>query len=188
MQTDLFDHAPASTLPAGFAYRPELITPAAEQALAAAIAQLPLQPFDFHGYLGKRRVISFGLRYDDAARGVRAAAPIPDFLLDLRRKAADFAGVDAAGLEHVLINEYAAGAGIGWHRDKPQFEDVIAVSLLAPGRLRLRRRAGTSWERRSLTVAPRSAYLLRGEARSVWEHSLPPLEALRYSVTFRNLR
>jgi alkylated DNA repair dioxygenase AlkB len=186
-QTDLF--APTQTaLPAGFVYRDEVITADEERALAQQIAELPLQPFDFHGFLGKRRVLSFGWRYDYTARGVQEAAPMPDFLLPLRRRAAAFAGLDEAALEHVLINEYAPGAGIGWHRDKHQFDDVVAVSLLAPARLRFRRKTGAGWERRAQIVQPRSAYLLRGPARSEWEHSLPPAEALRYSVTFRNLR
>ena len=84
------------------------------------------------------------------------------------------------------MTEYAPGAGIGWHRDKPMFEDVVAISLLAPCTLRFRRARAKGWERMSVAVAPRSADLLRGPARHVWEHSVPPLEALRYSITFRN--
>jgi alkylated DNA repair dioxygenase AlkB len=87
----------------------------------------------------------------------------------------------------VLVSEYAAGAGIGWHRDKAVFGEVLAVSLLSPCRLRFRRRHGPGWERRTLEVRPRSLYILRGAAREVWEHSVPPLDALRYAVTFRTL-
>jgi alkylated DNA repair dioxygenase AlkB len=88
----------------------------------------------------------------------------------------------------VLVNEYRPGAPIGWHRDRPQFEDVVGVSLGAPGRFRFRRKAGVGWERMALTVEPRSVYLLRGSARTEWEHSLPPAPELRYSITFRSLR
>ena len=85
------------------------------------------------------------------------------------------------------INQYQPGAGIGWHRDKAEFDEVPAVSLLAPCNLRFRRESGETWERASLTVEPRSAYLLSGPARSVWQHSIPALDRLRYSITLRTL-
>jgi len=184
-QKDLFAAKPS--LPAGFAYRDDLITPAEELGLLKRLEDLPFKPFEFHGYLGKRRVVSFGWRYDYGARTLQASDPIPDFLLALRSGAADFAGVSAQSLQQILINEYAAGAGIGWHRDKPMFGDVIAVSVSAPSVLRFRRSKGNGWERASRHLAPRSAYVLRGEARWEWQHSIPPVDALRYSVTFRNL-
>jgi alkylated DNA repair dioxygenase AlkB len=185
-QSDLFATPTPPALPAGFAYRDGLITADEERALAERIAELALKPFEFHGYLGNRRVVSFGFRYDYTQRTVQEAAPIPDFLLWLRERAAEFATVPAEGLQQILINEYAPGAGVGWHRDKPEFEDVVAVSLLAPCRLRFRRKQGATWERRAQLVQPRSAYLLRGPARREWEHSVPAVDALRYSVTFRN--
>ena len=111
----------------------------------------------------------------------------PAFLLPLRARAAAFASVSPESLQQVLINQYAPGAGIGWHRDKPMFGDVIAVSLAAPCTLRLRRRDENGWERASVQVQPRSAYVLRGEVRWDWQHSIPPVEELRYSVTFRTL-
>jgi alkylated DNA repair dioxygenase AlkB len=107
-------------------------------------------------------------------------------LLPLREKAARFGGLPVEGLSQALVTEYAPGAGIGWHRDRPMFEDVVAVSFLAPCTLRLRRKAGEGWERYSRIVNPRSAYMLRGVARRQWEHSVPPLTSLRYAVTFRN--
>ncbi len=90
-------------------------------------------------------------------------------------------------LPHVLILEYSAHATIGWHRDKAVFGDVIGISLLSPCRFRLRRKVGSRWERASLTLAPRSAYLLRGPSRTEWEHSIPAVDALRYSITFRSI-
>jgi alkylated DNA repair dioxygenase AlkB len=68
------------------------------------------------------------------------------------------------------------------------FGEVVGVSLLAPARLRFRRRSGDKWQRTALLAEPGSAYLLRGEARTEWEHSIAPMEALRYSITFRTLR
>ena len=184
-QIELF--APEPKLPPGFAYRDDIITAAEERELVAQLAELPFKPFEFHGYLGNRRIVSYGWRYDYSARAVQQAAPIPRFLLPLRQRAAEFASLAPESLEHILVTEYAEGAGIGWHRDKAEFADVIAVSLLAPCTLRFRRRKGTNWERAAHRINPRSAYLLRGPVRSEWQHSIPPLDRLRYSVTFRNL-
>jgi alkylated DNA repair dioxygenase AlkB len=182
-QSDLF--AVERSFPVGFAYRDDLIAAAEERTLLETLKSLPFKPFEFHGFLGKRRVVSFGWRYDYASRALCDADPIPAFLLALRTDAAAFAGVPADSLQQILINEYAPGAGIGWHRDRPVFSDVIAVSLSAPAVLRLRRRQGNEWKRASRTLQPRSAYLLRGAARWEWQHSVPPVDALRYSVTFR---
>jgi alkylated DNA repair dioxygenase AlkB len=184
-QIELFPSA--RVLPPGFAYDDNVITAAEERVLVEQLAQLPFKPFEFHGYLGHRRIVSFGWSYDYGARTVRPAAPIPSFLLPLRERAADFAALTPESLEHVLVTEYAEGAGIGWHRDKAEFADVIAVSLLAPCTLRLRRQDGTGWQRAMQRVDPRSAYLLRGPVRCEWEHSIPPLDRLRYSVTFRSI-
>lgn len=183
-QSDLFADAPS--LPAGFAYRDNVISCDEERALLERLEDLPFKPYEFHGYLGKRRVVSFGWRYDHSGRTLRDSDPIPSFLLPLREEAAAFAGVAADGLQQILINEYASGAGVGWHRDKPMFEDVVAISLSSPCILRLRRKQGARWERASQQIRPRSAYLLRGAARREWEHSVPPVDHLRYSVTFRN--
>ncbi len=172
-QPDLF-----AARPEGFAYRDGLLSPHDEAELVRHIETLPFQPFAFRGYLGKRRIVSFGWRYDYSGRALRESATPPGFLLPLRAKAAAFAGVAADGLQQVLVTEYASGAGIGWHRDKPMFEDVVAISLLSPCMLRFRRERAKGWERNSVPVAPRSAYLLRGPARSVWEHSVPPVAAL----------
>jgi alkylated DNA repair dioxygenase AlkB len=113
---------------------------------------------------------------------------MPAFLLPLRDKAAAFAGLAGAALQHVLITEYGPGAAIGWHKDKAVFGEVVGISLLSPCNFRFRRKAGTKWERASLIAESRSAYLLRGASRTDWEHSIPAVEQLRYSITFRNLR
>jgi alkylated DNA repair dioxygenase AlkB len=186
LQTELFESAP--DLPEGMRYVPGLISPGEERALLDKLPGLPFKEFEFHGFLGKRRTVSFGWHYDFNGGGLKQADELPDFLTPLRRRAAEFAGLNPTALEHALVIEYKPGAGIGWHRDRPQFGDVIGISLLAPCTFRLRRKAGSAWERRSLTAEPRSAYLLRGASRTQWEHSIPPLETLRYSVTFRTLR
>jgi alkylated DNA repair dioxygenase AlkB len=172
--------------PEGFAYRPDFLTPDQEAALVERLAPLPFQPFDFHGRTAKRYVVGFGWRYDYDDRKVKAAEPVPDFLLPLRNAAADFAKVASEDFIQVLINRYAPGAGVGWHRDKPAFERVCAVSLAAPCQLQFRRRReDDSFERLRLEVEARSAYLMTGPARWVWEHRVPEVERLRYSITFR---
>jgi alkylated DNA repair dioxygenase AlkB len=184
-QLDLFRAQDA--LPAGFRQQAAIIDPAEEAALAERLAALDFQPFDFHGYLANRRVVGFDLRYDYGRRAMIEAPPIPNWLQPLRDKVGAFAGRPAEAFVQVLINEYAPGAGIGWHRDKPQFDEVVGVSLMAACTFRFRRKTGETWTRRSLSVEPRSAYLLSGPSRTEWEHSIPPLAAPRYSITFRTL-
>ena len=169
-------------MPDGFLYRPNLISPEAEAALAAWIATLPLKPYEFRGYLGNRRVAAFGLRYDHAKE---PTSDIPPLLLELRRKIAGFAKRQPEDFVQAMATEYAPGAGIGWHRDRPQFGEIVGVSLLTDARLRLRRKDGPGWQRLSQLLEPRSAYLLSGDVRQKWEHSIPPQEQLRYSITFR---
>ncbi|MDB4885089.1 MAG: 2OG-Fe(II) oxygenase [Gemmatimonadetes bacterium] len=185
-QTDLFGAEPA--LPAGFRYQPGLIPVDEEARLLQEVRALPFREFEFQGYTGRRRVVSFGWRYDFNERRLHRTEDVPAFLLALREAAARFAEVVPETLQQVLVTEYDAGAGIGWHRDKAVFGDVIGISLLAPCTFRLRRAVGERWERASLIAEPRSVYLLRGPSRTEWEHSIPPVDRLRYSITFRNLR
>jgi alkylated DNA repair dioxygenase AlkB len=193
-QLDIFGGAggarkTAADLPDGFRYESELIGPRDESVLLARVRELPLRDFEFHGYTGKRRVVSFGWHYDFSARHLQKADDIPEFLLALRPAAAVFAEIEPEQLQHVLVTEYGPGAGIGWHRDKAVFGETVGVSLLSECVLRLRRKVGEKrWERTNITAEPRSAYLLSGPARAEWEHSILRVDALRYSITFRNLR
>jgi alkylated DNA repair dioxygenase AlkB len=182
-QAELFDTA--SKFPPEFRYVGELISHAQEQHLVNLFQELEFKPFEFHGFLGKRRVVSFGWRYDFSGGGLQKTDDIPPFLEPLRQQAAAFAASD---LQHVLVTEYQPGAAIGWHKDRSVFGDVVGISLLSPCTFRLRRKAGAGWQRASIMLEPRSAYLLRGEARVEWEHSIPAVTELRYSITFRNFR
>lgn len=186
-QPALFD---LPLLPAleGFRYQADFLSRGEEADLVARLVELPFEPFQFRGYEGRRHVVSFGMRYDFSGQGLVEAAPMPDWLTPVRERAEAFAGVPAGAFVHLLINEYREGAPIGWHRDRPAFEKVVGVSLGAETTLRFRRREADRFERINVPVAPRSAYLLDGLARTVWEHSLPPAKAHRYSLTFRNLR
>jgi alkylated DNA repair dioxygenase AlkB len=189
IQADLFGAParPRSAAPEGFRYWPRILAPGRSAGLAARLAELPFVPYEFQGYVGNRRVVSFGRRWNPAARAVEPAAPPPGFLAELRDEVAAATGLRAAEFVQVLVNEYPPGAGIGWHRDRPAWGRVLGVSLLAPCTFRLRRRNGEGWDRASPVLEPDSAYLLSGEARRAWEHSITPMAALRYSVTFRTL-
>jgi alkylated DNA repair dioxygenase AlkB len=180
--------ANSSTHPEGFRYQADALPLDEEQRLVEQIRGLPLKEFEFHGYVGRRRVVSYGWHYDFGQRSLQPADEVPAFLLALRQRAAAFAALAPGDLPHALVTEYSPGAAIGWHRDKGVFGDVIGISLVSPCLFRFRRKAGTSWERYSLTAEPRSIYLLRGASRSEWEHSIPAVDALRYSITFRSLR
>lgn len=187
VQPSLFEPEPPP-LPEGFRYRTDVITPDQERELVDQFGTLPFAAFEFREYVGKRRVVSFGSKYDFGQERLQRANEIPPFLLTLREQVAAFAGLDAAELQQVLVTEYAAGAAIGWHRDKSVFEEVAGVSLLSSCVFRLRRETGSGWERSSITLEPRSAYLLSGPSRTEWEHSIPAVSSLRYSITFRRLR
>jgi alkylated DNA repair dioxygenase AlkB len=183
---DLFGAPPA--LPEGFRYQPEILSKALERELVHQLGTLPFEAFEFHGYTGKRRVVSFGLQYDFTGEELKERPPAPDFLLPVRDIAAHFAGLEPADFHHILVTEYSPGSAIGWHRDKDVFEDVVGFSLLSSCHFRFRKKVGRKWERASIIAEPRSAYLMRGPSRTEWEHSIPGVESLRYSITLRNLR
>lgn len=179
----LFD----TPLIAGLAYSENVISEAEEQQLVERLGMLELAPFKFHGWLGNRKTQSFGWRYDFDDASFRPAEPIPEWLQTARERAARFAELEPEDFVHVLVARYDPGAGIGWHRDRDVFDDVVGISLATPATLRFRRRLTSGFARTSLQVMPRSAYLLSGESRWAWEHSISPGKLLRFSITFRTL-
>ena len=176
-----------TALPEGFRYQSEFLSRGEERSLVQCMEKLPFREFEFHGFTGKRRIVSFGWRYDFNGGGLTRTEDMPSFLSGFRARAEAFAGIAAGGLQQVLVTEYAPGAAIGWHTDRSVFGDVVGISLLSPCTFRLRLKTGQRWERRNLIAEPRSVYLLRGPARAKWEHSIPGVESLRYSITFRNV-
>ena len=180
----LFDATPS--LPQGFRYERSFLTPEEEAGLLRDVQTLPFQAFEFQGFVGNRRVVSFGWKYDFNDRRLQKADDMPAFLLPLRARAASFAGLEPTAFQHALVTEYSPGAAIGWHRDKAVFDEVVGISLGSPCTFRFRRKKGEKWERASITAEPRSAYLLAGPSRTEWEHSIPAVDRLRYSITFRN--
>lgn len=179
----LFD---APLLP-GLLHREELIDVEEETRLIDAIQGVDLSPFKFQGWQGRRLTRTFGWRYDFDDRSFTPADALPDWLLPLRDKAASFGGIDSGEFVHALVTRYDPGAGIGWHRDRPQFGQVVGITLAGLANLRFRQRVGSGFRRANLELAPRSAYLLSGEVREHWEHGIAGHETLRYSITFRTL-
>ncbi|HEU0154993.1 MAG TPA: alpha-ketoglutarate-dependent dioxygenase AlkB [Stellaceae bacterium] len=182
-QPDLFEEA---SLP-GLSKADAIVTPDEEQALIAAIDAADLAPFRFHGWLGKRLTVSYGWGYDFDDASLAPAAPIPDWLLPLRVTAADFAQLEPDEFVQALLIRYDPGAGIGWHRDRPVYEHVVGISLGAAATMRFRRRKPGGFDRATAELAPRSIYHLAGEARHKWDHSIAPMPATRWSITFRTL-
>jgi len=179
-------------VPSGFHYREDFINKSDEVALLDAMAGVAFSEFEMRGVVARRRVAFFGESYDRTAAGA-----LPEFLLPLRTRVASWAGVEPAAFAMALINEYRPGTPIGWHRDAPQYDIVAGVSLVSTCRMRFRPyRSPSSTVSKSarrmatheLVLTPRSAYLMTGDSRSAFEHHIPPVANLRYSITFRTLR
>ena len=175
-----------SEAPEGLQYAPGFVSPALERELINHVSALPLKPFQFGAYEGKRRVASFGFRYDYTLRRLQEAEPLPRWLGPLIGMVEAYGG-GFTRIAQVLCTEYDVGVGIGWHRDKPHFDRIFGLSLGAPCKFRFRRPIGSKWQRYTLEAEPRSLYVMSGEARQIWEHSIPAVEAPRYSITFRTM-
>lgn len=166
----------------------EAVTAAEEAELTACIDAAPLRPFEFGQWRGKRLTAHYGRAYDFTRGRLDEAPPLPGWLIGLRDRLAPLAGLDADALQAALLIRYDLGAGIGWHRDRPQYGEVLGLSLGADCTMRLRRRTETGFERRAVPLPARSLYRLSGEVRWDWEHSIAPMDRTRWSVTFRTLR
>jgi DNA oxidative demethylase len=178
----------AAPPPAGFHYAPDILTETEERDLVEGVRAIDFTKVEMRGRVARRRTAHFGWVYGYESWRIEPGPPIPDFLLPLRARAAALAAVSSESLVEVLMNEYPAGAGIGWHRDAPQFGEVVGVSLLSGCRLRFQRGTGLTRRTAAVSLEPRSGYVFTGEARWQWQHSIPPMKTLRYSITFRTLR
>jgi alkylated DNA repair dioxygenase AlkB len=190
LQEQLFDsqwHGPE-----GFVYQPGFITQQEETVLLQAIEKLPLQEAHYKQFIAKRRTLSYGAQYDFGSNTLSSAPALPEFLMPLREKVAHWAGVPAADFQHALITEYRPGTPLGWHRDVPNFEVIVGVSLRGACRMRLRPYRPGERNRKEdvimLELQPRSSYQIRDTARWSWQHSIVATEQQRYSITFRTAR
>jgi len=186
-QAELFG---ASRFPSGFVYEPEFVTPDDETALITAIQALPLREAQYKQYTAKRRIVTYGGRYDFSSNELQSAEPVPDFLHPLRERIAQWTGIAVTEWNHALVAEYAPGTQLGWHRDVPEFEAIVGVSLAGSCRMRLRPyppRGGRDPDALAVTIEPRSVYSMRDDARWHWQHAISPTKDLRYSITFRTM-
>ncbi len=185
IQAQLFTGAAGA--PAGFAYARRFISEAQEAALLELLRELPFEEAQYKEWRARRRIVSFGGRYDYTHNELGAAPPVPPFLHPLRAQLARWAGLDGERMQHATVAEYRPATPLGWHRDVPEFEDVLGVSLLGPARMRFRPWPPASGQRATwkIDLEPRSAYQIRGPARWQWQHAVSPTRELRYSITFR---
>jgi alkylated DNA repair dioxygenase AlkB len=184
-QITLFSNETAG--PRGLRYQPDFISADEEKDFLGHIRELALAPFQFGAYEGKRRVASFGWSYDYTQQKLEQAEDLPAWIAPFVARIEAFAGLQSAAVRQVLCTEYDEGVGIGWHRDKPHFYVIFGLSLASACKFRFRRKTGEKWERFTLEAQPRSLYMMSGESRHVWEHSIPPVETARYSITFRTM-
>ena len=172
----------------GLALVEDALSEAEARAIEAHIDAAPLAPFEFGQWRGKRLTANYGSAYDYQRARPKEAPPLPGWLVDLRERLAPQVGRDPSAFVQGLLIRYDPGAGIGWHRDRPQYGEVLGLSLSNPATLRLRRRTADGFERRHVELPPRSLYLLTGEVREGWEHSIAPMDVVRRSVTLRTMR
>jgi alkylated DNA repair dioxygenase AlkB len=191
-QDDLFGEAPVAAIE-GLRYERDFLTAVEEAGLLRIVQALPLKEMRYKAYTARRRGISFGGSYDFDTNRLKPGAPLPEALHPLRARAAAWLGVQAEELRHMLIAEYQPGTQLGWHRDVPDFEEIVGVSLLGDAVMQFRPyRADGAYASQTpalqVLVEPRSIYRLRGPARWEWQHAIAPTEALRYSITLRTRR
>lgn len=173
----------------GLIYRTDFVTPEEEADLLASIGGETFQEVRMMGAVARRTVVHYGYDYDYAGWSIHPTIPPPTYLEPYLIRASAAAGIDRARIEQILVARYPPGATIGWHRDAPMFGAVvIGLSLGSSCTMRFRRKVDGTFDRESLTLDPRSLYILSGTARSQWQHSIPPTPQLRYSITLRTLR
>jgi alkylated DNA repair dioxygenase AlkB len=189
-QPDLFG-TPARQLPPGMRYQEDFLSREEEVSLIAIVEQLPLANMKYQQYEALRRVVSYGGQYDFTAQRLNDAEPLPEWLDPLRQRAGAWAGIAPEAFTQALVAEYQPGTPLGWHRDVPDFEDIVGISLGNEAVMRFRpypHEKGLRGDVIKLTLPPRSIYLLRGASRWGWQHTVSPTKALRYSITLRTAR
>lgn len=185
-QAPLFDFG--QSYPNGFSYIPDFIAPEEELLLMDIFAELPLERAPYKEYIANRRILNFGWSYDEQEGRLVSGTPLPNFLKPFAVRAAALAGIPKGCVVEALITEYQPGTGVGWHCDNESFDMVLGVSLGSWCTFDLRPLASSGeTDTYSLTLEPRSAYLMRGKSRWSYQHRVVPTKGLRYSITFRTL-
>jgi alkylated DNA repair dioxygenase AlkB len=184
----------SAKMPDGFIYQQNFISETEEHELIGEIQKLKLTPFRYYQFTGKRRTASFGWQYEFGTSEITTAPDVPAFLLPVRTRAGKLFNIDPNSLVQTSIIEYSTGSPIGWHRDIPHFGVVVGISLGTACRMRFRKYSRVQPknlhrdEILSIELQPRSIYLMSGDSREVWQHSIPPVKELRYSIMMRTLR
>jgi alkylated DNA repair dioxygenase AlkB len=173
----------------GLVYEPNILTEEEQRTLLARITALDFDEIRMHGQAARRTAKHYGIAYDyDNPAASKPGEPLPGWLEPVRARVAELAKVPPDALVEALIQHYPPGAPIGWHRDAPKFGLVAGLSLASPARMRFQRGKGDAREVTEVMLEPGSAYVLAGQARWSWQHSIPPMQEERYSITFRTLR
>jgi alkylated DNA repair dioxygenase AlkB len=176
--------------PKGFSYIPNFLSVNEEAILVDQISKISLHTFIFQGYEAKRKVASFGYDYSFEKRILTKGQTIPEefqWLID--KVNVRLTGTD--DFAELLVTEYPPGAVINWHRDAPPFDIIVGISLLTDCTFRFRPHDKALQTRKAILSVPlqrRSLYVIQGDARSNWQHSILPVTRLRYSITLRTLR
>ena len=176
------------SLPAGLIFLPEFVSVAEEHELLQFLRSIDFGTLQMHGVTAKRLIKQFGLHYAFESYQLTHAEPIPPNFAGIAARSAELAGIAPWEWAEALVTQYAAGAGIGWHRDAPPFGVIAGISLHSACRMRFQKGTGSDRVTAAIELPARSIYVLSGEARAKWQHMIPPVRELRYSITFRTLR
>jgi alkylated DNA repair dioxygenase AlkB len=179
---------PLECAPDGLLFEFEIMTPEEEKLYLNVIKTLPFESYRMHGVDARRRVALYGIHYSAGPAAMMRASDFPPSLKPLRARAAELAGVPPSVLSESLVTEHGLGAGIGWHRDSPPFGIVAGISLGGGCRLRFKREKEDERKTWNIELPSRSLYVMTGQAREEWQHSIPPVKEPRWSITFQSLR
>lgn len=177
--------------PAGFQYFPDFISSEEEMKLVSDIQNFDLHPFQFHGYEAKRKVASFGYDYSFENKSLSRGTDIPKQFSPIMRRVEDFLGLPHNSFAELLLTQYPVGAVINWHRDAFPFEIIAGLSLNSDCTFRLRPHDRSKQQRTAILSIPlkrKSLYVMQGTSRTQWEHSIPAVQTIRYSITLRTLK
>jgi len=175
-----------SQWPAGLHYYSDFLSSFQEKDLIAHLDGLPWENVSLFGQVAKRRVIHFGLHYEYNKRTVQSTIPAPDFLKDVITRGAEILHQPFDAIAEILITEYTQYAGINWHRDAAVFKEIMGISLGSASMIYFRNRSDKK-EQVKVKLEPGSVYVLKDSVRWDWEHRIPPVKTLRYSITLRTL-